>query len=137
MGHLWQGRFKSSAVHCEGYLLSCGRYIERNPLEAALVTEPWQYAWSSCRGYATGAADPLLAENSYYLELGRDDGSRQRRWREFLMQADPQEQSIRGADWVVGDESFQKRLPGSSGQSRSTAARSATQIRGQESDISS
>ena len=84
--------------------------------EAALVTEPWQYAWSSCRAYASGAADPLLAENSYYLELGGDDGSRQRRWREFLMQEDLKEQSIRRADWVVGDESFQKRLQGHQGR---------------------
>ena len=95
VGHLWQGRFKSPAIQCEGYLLSCGRYIERNPLEAGLVTEPWQYAWSSCRAYASGAADPLLAENSYYLEWGVDDGSRQRRWREFLIQEDPKEQPIR------------------------------------------
>ena len=95
VGHLWQGRFKSPAIQCEGYLLSCGRYIERNPLEAGLVTEPWQYAWSSCRAYACGAADPLLAENSYYLEWGVDDGSRQRRWREFLIQEDPKEQPIR------------------------------------------
>ena len=87
--------FKSPAIQCEGYLLSCGRYIERNPLEAGLVTEPWQYAWSSCRAYASGAADPLLAENSYYLEWGVDDGSRQRRWREFLIQEDPKEQPIR------------------------------------------
>src|SRR5271157_4558109 len=46
------GGVKSPVIQCEGYLLSCGRYIERNPLEAGLVTEPWQYAWSSCRAYA-------------------------------------------------------------------------------------
>ena len=66
------------------------------------MTEPWQYAWSSCRANASGAADPLLAENSYYLEWGVDDGSRQRRWREFLIQEDPQEQPIRaGTGWWV------------------------------------
>ena len=59
---------------------------------------------------------PLLAENSYYLEWGVDDGSRQRRWREFLMQEDPKEQPIRRADWVVGDETFQKRLQGYQGR---------------------
>ena len=31
VGHLWQGRFKSPAIQCEGYLLSCGRYIEAQP----------------------------------------------------------------------------------------------------------
>ncbi len=116
VGHLWQGRFQSPAIHCEGCLLSCGRDIKRNPLEAGLVTEPWQYAWSSCRAYASGAADPLLAENSFYLEWGGDDGSRQQRWREFLTHEDPKEQSIRRADWVVGDESFQKRLQGHQGR---------------------
>jgi putative transposase len=53
-GHLWQGRFKSPAIECRTYLLSCGRYIERNPLEAALVAEPWQYPWSSARGIWAG-----------------------------------------------------------------------------------
>ena len=41
-GHLWQGRFRSPAIQCEGYLLSCGRYIECSPLEAGIVKEPWQ-----------------------------------------------------------------------------------------------
>ena len=41
-GHLFQGRCKTPAVEAEEYLLSCGRYLERNPLAAGLVTEPWQ-----------------------------------------------------------------------------------------------
>ena len=81
-----------------------------------MVTEPWQYAWSSCRAYASGAADPLLAENSYYREWGNDDGSRQRRWREFLLQADPKETSIRRADWAVGEEPFRAQLEGYQGR---------------------
>ncbi|MGA7498869.1 MAG: hypothetical protein WBX00_19235 [Isosphaeraceae bacterium] len=76
------------------------------------LSAPWQYAWSSCRAYASGAADPLLAESSFYLEWGGDDGSRQQRWREFLTREDPKEPTIRGADCVVGAESFQKRLEG-------------------------
>jgi hypothetical protein len=56
---------------------------ERNPLEAGLVVKPWQHARSSCRAYASGNADPLLAvaENSCYLESGADDSSRQQHWR--------------------------------------------------------
>ncbi len=39
-------RAASKAPRSSGtrYLLSCGRCIERNPLEAGLVAEPWQYA---------------------------------------------------------------------------------------------
>ena len=47
VGHRWQGRFQSPAVEEGAYLLSCGRSIERNPVEAGLVSEPWQYPWSS------------------------------------------------------------------------------------------
>jgi hypothetical protein len=87
VGHLWQGRFRSPAIPCEGYHLSCGRYIERSPLEAGVVLKPWQHARSSCRAYASGNADPLLAvaENSYYLESSADDSSRQQNWLGFLM----------------------------------------------------
>jgi len=36
-GHIWQGRFKSQPIEKEKYLLSCGRYIERNPIKAKIV----------------------------------------------------------------------------------------------------
>jgi REP element-mobilizing transposase RayT len=42
-GHLWQGRFKSPAIEVERYLLSCGRYIERNPVEAQMAELAWHY----------------------------------------------------------------------------------------------
>jgi len=60
VGHLWQGRFQSPAVAVAEYFLSCARYIERNPVAAGLVAEPWHYGWSSARAYALGVADPLL-----------------------------------------------------------------------------
>ena len=110
VGHLWQGRFKSPAVEAERYLLSCGRYIERNPLEAGMVEEPWAYQWSSCRAYALGEADPLLTEDPYYTELAADPCRRQARWREFLLSADPGEEVVRRSDWVVGEEGFRRRM---------------------------
>jgi len=36
-GHLWQGRFKSLIISEDGYLITCGRYIESNPVKAQLV----------------------------------------------------------------------------------------------------
>lgn len=68
VGHLWQGRFKSPAVDVDEYLLSCGRYIERNPVEAKLLRHPWEYRWSSSAAYANGAADALLDDNHWYSE---------------------------------------------------------------------
>jgi putative transposase len=110
VGHLFQGRFKSPLVQREGYWLSCGRYIERNPLVAGMVSAPWDYPWSSCRAYACGAADPLLTEDPCYTELSPDPGRRQQLWREFVSGDDPREAAIARGDWAVGDDGFRGRM---------------------------
>lgn len=109
VGHLWQGRFKSPAIQREGYWLSCGRYVERNPVEAQLVAEPWHYPWSSCRAYALGEADPLLSVNPCYEELAAEPGRRQQLWRAFLEDDDPREEVVQQAEWAVGDDDFRQR----------------------------
>jgi putative transposase len=110
VGHLWQGRYKSPVVGREGYWLSCGRYIERNPVEAGLVVQPWDYPWSSCRAYALGEADPLVTIDPAYLELSPDPGRRQQLWREFLVGEDPREAHLRRGDWALGDDGFKQRM---------------------------
>jgi len=110
VGHVWQGRFKSPLVQRESYWLSCGRYIERNPLEAGMVTEPWSYPWSSCRYYALGEPDALVSEDPCYTELSPDRERRQQLWRSFLMEADPRAEVVRRGDWAVGDESFRQQM---------------------------
>jgi REP-associated tyrosine transposase len=110
VGHLWQGRFKSPAVGVEDYFLSCARYIERYPLVAGLVGQPWQYRWSSCPAYALGVADPLLSYNVWYQGLGAVAEQRQQRWREFLFGDDPREEVVRRGDWTIGEEGYRRRL---------------------------
>ena len=39
-GTLWEGRYKSCLVQTERYLLEVYRYIELNPVRAAMVTDP-------------------------------------------------------------------------------------------------
>jgi len=39
-GTLWEGRYKSSLVEREDYLMACCRYIELNPIRARMVAEP-------------------------------------------------------------------------------------------------
>ncbi len=46
-GSVWEGRFKSSLIQAEEYLLTCYRYIELNPVRADMVRDPGEYAWSS------------------------------------------------------------------------------------------
>jgi putative transposase len=110
VGHRWQGRFKSPAVQRRDYLLSCGRYVERNPLAAGMVSLPWEYPWSSARAYALGEANPLLTESPEYLALAESPGRRQQLWREFLLGEDVREEEVRRGDWAIGDADFRRRV---------------------------
>lgn len=72
-GTLWQGRFHSSIVATEGYVLACYRYIELNPVRAGLAREPRDYPWSSYRANALGKADSLLRPHATYRALALGD----------------------------------------------------------------
>jgi hypothetical protein len=43
-GSLWEGRYKSSLVDTDAYLLACCRYIELNPMTAQAESYPGQVA---------------------------------------------------------------------------------------------
>jgi putative transposase len=109
-GHGWGGRFKSPAIQVREYLLSCGRYAERNPVEAGMVRMPWDYPWSSARALALGEADGLVDENPEYLALADTPRRRQELWRGFLVGDDPREDAARREDGAVGDAAFLARL---------------------------
>jgi len=47
-GTFWDSRYQSSLIQAETYLLSCQRYIELNPVRAAMVDESAHYRWTSC-----------------------------------------------------------------------------------------
>ena len=46
-GGLWSGRFKSTLIDSLGYLGTCRRYVELNPVRAGMVRRTADYAWSS------------------------------------------------------------------------------------------
>jgi putative transposase len=69
-GTLWEGRFKACLVDSQAYLLTCYRYIELNPVRAAMVDSVEGYAWSSYPANACGAEDPLVTPHAEYLSLG-------------------------------------------------------------------
>jgi putative transposase len=76
-GTLWEGRFKSCLVDTDRYLLACCRYIELNPVRAAMVPVPGGYRWSSYHANAHGAGDPVATSHLEYLRLGSKPALRQ------------------------------------------------------------
>lgn len=86
-GTLWEGRFKSGLVDSSRYLLTCYRYIELNPVRAAMVTDPAECRWSSYRGNALGEPDRLITPHPLYLALGAEGSARRSAYRALFKQA--------------------------------------------------
>ena len=80
-GALWDSRYKSSLIQAETCLLACQRYIELNPVRAAMVDNPAHYRWTSYRANALGQENAHLTPHPVYLALGRDDKQRQAAYR--------------------------------------------------------
>jgi putative transposase len=88
VGHVWQGRYKSSLIDKEDYFIWCGLYVEMNPVRAGLVARPEDWRWSSYCFYAFGERNPLIEGlidlDPYYLKLGKDFPERQKNYRENI-----------------------------------------------------
>ena len=80
-GALWDSRYKSSVIQADTYLLTCQRYIELNPVRAAMVSDPAHYRWTSYRRNALGVADSRVTAHALFLALGSTDRSRQAAYR--------------------------------------------------------
>ncbi len=92
-GSLWEGRYKSSLVEAETYLLACMRYIELNPVRANMVNDPAQYRWTSYRRNGLGQTDARITEHALYTALGKDGAERQAAYR-FLFRYQLDEEAI-------------------------------------------
>lgn len=86
-GTLWEGRFKSSLIDSDRYLLTCYRYMKLNPVRAAMVANPADYRWSSHRCNALGESDRLISPHLLYLGLGANAGLRQSAYRALFKHA--------------------------------------------------
>jgi len=80
-GSLWEGRFRSSLVQTERYLLGCYRYIEMNPVRANMVKHPIEYPWSSYAANAEGKPVAWITPHGEYHALGLDDERRRAAYR--------------------------------------------------------
>jgi len=75
-GSIWEGRYKSSLIDDEAYLLTCMHYIELNPVRASMVKSPSDYRWSSYRANAQGKTDAMLTQHPVYKQSGRNNTER-------------------------------------------------------------
>ena len=114
-GTLWEGRYKASLIDSEAYALICYRYIELNPVRAAMVDHPAEYPWSSYQHNAQGQTDDLVVPHTLYQALGKTAEARQKAYRILFRARIPQKtlEAIRDATnkaWVLGSDYFKDRI---------------------------
>lgn len=69
-GTLWEGRYRSTLIQAERYLLACMVYMDLNPVRAGMVADPADYPWSSYLHYIGRRTDKLITPHPLYWELG-------------------------------------------------------------------
>tara|TARA_R110000850_G_C9984501_1_gene466296 strand:- start:1313 stop:1912 length:600 start_codon:yes stop_codon:yes gene_type:complete len=127
-GTLWEGRYRSCLVDSDGYLLQCQRYIELNPVRAAMVTAPGDYRWSSYRTNAFGKNSRLVKHHVLYQQLGSTQTERQSAYRELFRQVltDDLVEAIRTntlSGLALGNDKFKREIEALTGQSVSAGKR--------------
>ncbi len=114
-GTLWEGRYRATAVEAEAYLIHLMRYIELNPVRAAMVARAEDYAWSSFRANGLGVADALVTLHSVYESIDRDAELRRKFYAALFDEAHSEHEltAIRNSvnkGWALGSDGFLQQL---------------------------
>ena len=76
-GTLWEGRYRSTVLQPDTYLLPCMVCLDQNPVRAGLVAQPGDYPWSS-HGHWTGLrVERWLSPHAMYWALGNTPFARE------------------------------------------------------------
>ena len=88
-GSLWEGRYKSSPINTNEYLLACCRYVELNPVRAGVVLDPLAYRWSSYGSKVGERRQAWLDDDPCYLALADSPEERAMRYVAWLAETIP------------------------------------------------
>jgi len=110
-GTLWEGRYRSTLIQTDRYLLACMAYIDLNPVRGGLVIEPREYPWSSYAHYIGLRTDKLITPHPLYWELGNTPFAREAAYADLVragITADQQSDLTRSAlsGWALGEADF-------------------------------
>lgn len=110
-GTLWEGRYKSTLIQAERYLLACMVYMDLNPVRAGMVVDPAEYPWSSYHHYLGRRTDRLVTPHPLYWELGNTPFARDQAYADLVRSGVPQDQqraltdsALRG--WALGEADY-------------------------------
>ena len=110
-GTLWEGRYRSTLIQTDRYLLACMVYIDLNPVRAGLASDVRDYPWSSHAFYVGMRSDKLIIPHPLYWELANTPFSREAAYSELVqagVSAHQQEMLTRSVldGWALGEPDF-------------------------------
>lgn len=85
-GPVFQGRYWASVIETERYFFEAMRYVELNPVRAAMVDRPGQYPWSSYSHNTGNGHRSEITFHDQFLQLGRTPADRSRAWTDLVAQ---------------------------------------------------
>ena len=114
-GTLWEGRYRSTLIETERYLLACMVYIDLNPVRAGRVTQAADWRWSSHAHSLGLRADALITPHALYWALGNTPFAREAAYGALVQagvsagqQSALTDATLRG--WALGEEDFMTAL---------------------------
>ena len=114
-GSLWEGRYRSTLIQADAYLLACMACIDLNPVRDGLVSEAHNYPWSSHGHYAGMRADKLVTPHALFWALGNTPFAREAAYVDMVRSglSEQQQATLTGSalnGWPLGDAGFVEEL---------------------------
>ena len=117
-GTLWEGRYRSTLIQADRYLLACMVYMDLNPVRAGIAATARDYRWSSHGRYVGLRDDKLVTPHALYWSLGNTPFAREAAYAELVAAGigPGQQQALTNSvlqGWALGEpdyvEDLQKR----------------------------
>lgn len=110
-GTLWEGRYRSTLIQAERYLLACMAYIDLNPVRAGLVAHPRDYPWSSYGHYSGQRMDKRITPHPLVWALGNTPFAREAAYADMVQTGISLVQQTALTDsalsgWALGEPDF-------------------------------
>lgn len=110
-GGLWEGRFRSTILQPEPYLLPCMVHLDLHPVRSGLVERAQDYAWSSHGHYIGLRQERWITPHPLVWALGNTPFAREAAYTALVhsgiastMQRALSDAALRG--WALGDAAF-------------------------------
>ena len=110
-GTLWEGRYRSTLIQTDRYLLACMAYLDLNPVRAGLVVQAADYPWTSHGHYIGRQMDKLITPHPLVWALGNTPFAREAAYAELVQAGiNPVHQSALTqatlSGWALGEPDF-------------------------------